>query len=174
VLLHRPLQLQVLTWLLWVLCPGTDTTLLALAGKGHSRGKAFGFMSCERTVGASEGVNVLQERRRWVPDASGHGGVWRYSYCITNVEYTEFERLGITDTAQEGSKVGGGPGGGCRAVQLSAAVVAGAGLCSSVTVREGAAAAFAPAGGLVHVQQVHVAGQQVHVTGQQVKPALRC
>jgi hypothetical protein len=24
---------------------------------------------------------------------------------VTNVEYTEFERLGITDTAQEGSKV---------------------------------------------------------------------
>jgi hypothetical protein len=87
---------------------GTDTTLLALAGAGHSRGKAFGFMSCERTVGASEGMNVLQEQQEWVPGVSGSAdGTWRHTYCVTNVEYTEFERLGITDTAQEGSKVCG-------------------------------------------------------------------
>lgn len=50
---------------------GTDTTLLALAGAGAPTNKAFGFVSCERTVGASEGVNVLQHRRQWVADALG-------------------------------------------------------------------------------------------------------
>jgi UDP-N-acetylglucosamine pyrophosphorylase len=42
---------------------GTDTTLLALAGVGASRQASFGFMSCDRHVGAAEGVNVLQERK---------------------------------------------------------------------------------------------------------------
>ena len=27
------------------------------------------------------------------------GGAWRHDYAITNVEYTEFERLGIADVA---------------------------------------------------------------------------
>lgn len=39
---------------------GVDTTLLALAGTGFSGRRAFGFMSCERVVGAAEGMNVLQ------------------------------------------------------------------------------------------------------------------
>ncbi|PNH08896.1 hypothetical protein TSOC_004536 [Tetrabaena socialis] len=95
---------------------GTDTTLLALAGAGFSRGgaggDAFGFMSCERAVGAAEGMNVLQERRRWVegPAPAGGGGGepgpegaaagrWVYEYGVTNVEYTEFERLGLSDEA---------------------------------------------------------------------------
>ena len=47
---------------------GVDTTLLALAGTGYVGRRAFGFMSCERVVGAAEGMNVLQERRVWVPD----------------------------------------------------------------------------------------------------------
>lgn len=34
----------------------------------------------------------------WVEDPSlPEGGSWQYDYAITNVEYTEFERLGITD-----------------------------------------------------------------------------
>ncbi|GFR51311.1 hypothetical protein Agub_g13676 [Astrephomene gubernaculifera] len=124
---------------------GTDTTLLALAGAGFARrgggAGAFGFMSCERAVGAAEGMNVLQERRRWVPhgaegaaaatatatarnnnsnnNSSGgsaggsssnsssssneSGGRWVYEYGITNVEYTEFERLGLSDEAVPGS-----------------------------------------------------------------------
>ncbi|GIL74006.1 hypothetical protein Vretimale_5061 [Volvox reticuliferus] len=85
---------------------GMDTTLLALAGAGFARrsggAAAFGFMSCERAVGAAEGMNVLQERRRWVPEdgssASGSGR-WVYEYGVTNVEYTEFERLGLNDEA---------------------------------------------------------------------------
>jgi hypothetical protein len=42
---------------------GCDTTLLALAGTGFSARRAFGFMSCERVVGAAEGMNVLQVSR---------------------------------------------------------------------------------------------------------------
>ena len=52
---------------------GTDTTLLALAGKGYSGGQAFGFMSCERCVGASEGMNVLTEKPVWVEEEGGSG-----------------------------------------------------------------------------------------------------
>jgi len=48
---------------------GTDTTLLALSGTGYMGGKLFGFASCERAVGAAEGMNVLAERR--VPVSEG-------------------------------------------------------------------------------------------------------
>ena len=40
-------------------------------------------------LGAAEGVNVLVERHR------GADNTW--SYGISNVEYTELERLGISD-----------------------------------------------------------------------------
>eukprot|EP00192_Tetraselmis_astigmatica_P009689 CAMPEP_0117698622 /NCGR_PEP_ID=MMETSP0804-20121206/29852_1 /TAXON_ID=1074897 /ORGANISM="Tetraselmis astigmatica, Strain CCMP880" /LENGTH=885 /DNA_ID=CAMNT_0005512935 /DNA_START=195 /DNA_END=2852 /DNA_ORIENTATION=+ len=75
---------------------GTDKTLLALSGIGRSRQHAFGFASCERAVGAAEGMNVLVEET-----VAPHGGerVSERRYGITNVEYTEFERLGITDEA---------------------------------------------------------------------------
>nr|AAY31019.1 low photochemical bleaching 1 protein [Chlamydomonas reinhardtii] len=81
---------------------GMDTTLLALAGAGFSRrnggASAFGFMSCERAVGAAEGMNVVQERKRW-------GGRYVFEYGVTNVEYTEFEKLGLNDEAvSAGSK----------------------------------------------------------------------
>lgn len=79
---------------------GMDTTLLALAGVGWTGRKDFGFMSCERVVGAAEGMNVLQERKVW--DASR--GAHTYEYGVTNVEYTEFERLGVSDVAAEGSE----------------------------------------------------------------------
>jgi UTP---glucose-1-phosphate uridylyltransferase len=94
----------------------TDCTLLALAGTGHAAGRAFGFASCDRCVGAAEGMNVL--RRQRVPVATGEdassagngagangaGQRWEYEYGVTNVEYTEFQRLGIKDQAvQEGS-----------------------------------------------------------------------
>lgn len=52
---------------------GTDTTLLALAGRGQQQRGAFGFMSCDRAVGAAEGCNALQERRMWA--GVGAGGV---------------------------------------------------------------------------------------------------
>lgn len=46
---------------------GTDTTLLGLAGAGYADGRSFGFAACERAVGASEGINLVQERRTRVP-----------------------------------------------------------------------------------------------------------
>lgn len=67
---------------------GVDTTLLALAGHGYFRGKAFGFMSCERRVGSAEGVNVVATHR--TEDG-------RVKTGISNIEYTEFSRLGIMD-----------------------------------------------------------------------------
>ena len=80
---------------------GTDTTLLALAGAGYADGRCFGFASCERRAGAAEGVNALVERRLVRPDGRGH----EYAYNHTNVEYTEFGRLGVADECAEG---GGG------------------------------------------------------------------
>lgn len=50
---------------------GTDATLLALSGRGYMGGKLFGFASCERAVGAAEGMNVLAERRVPVSKAQG-------------------------------------------------------------------------------------------------------
>lgn len=80
----------------------TDCTLLALAGTGHPSRRAFGFASCNRAVGASEGMNVLQRRRR-AQSAAGSGQARvQYEYGVTNVEYTEFTRLGIEDKAAEG------------------------------------------------------------------------
>eukprot|EP00798_Chlamydomonas_sp_ICE-L_P025555 gene25555-11203_t len=75
---------------------GSDSTLLALAGCGDTRGASFGFMSCDRHVGAAEGMNVLQESKRWTAEG------WKYDYGVSNIEYTEFERLGITDQAVDG------------------------------------------------------------------------
>ena len=91
----------------------TDCTLLALAGTGHSDGRTFGFASCDRVIGAAEGMNVLREQ--FVPAASGgenssaaanSGGAadGSWEYVVSNVEYTEFQRLGIQDQAvEEGS-----------------------------------------------------------------------
>ena len=137
---------------------GMDSTLLALAGTGHAGGRTFGFASCDRVVGAAEGMNVLlQQRVPLLEDAaasaasssssssgtnghangtnghangssnghangsssnghvngssssSGSAGStaavperYRYEYRVTNVEYTEFERLGVEDAPREG------------------------------------------------------------------------
>ncbi|XXG85906.1 hypothetical protein AAC387_Pa11g0905 [Persea americana] len=67
----------------------TDLTLLALAGIGLHHGKKIGFASCERKIGATEGINVLIERKKL-------DGQWAYG--VTCIEYTEFENFFITDT----------------------------------------------------------------------------
>ncbi|KAF5837813.1 nucleotide-diphospho-sugar transferase [Dunaliella salina] len=54
---------------------GTDTTLLALAGRGQQQRSSFGFMSCDRAVGAAEGCNALQERKRWEGQCTLMGGL---------------------------------------------------------------------------------------------------
>lgn len=67
---------------------GIDHGLLAFSGLGSNNSKAFGFMSCERRLNAPEGVDIITESK------SGEG----YDYCMTNIEYTEFEQRGITET----------------------------------------------------------------------------
>lgn len=72
---------------------GVDSGLLVLSGIGCHRDKAFGFASCNRLLNSAEGMNVLCEKRT----SAG------YDYCITNIEYTEFERRGVTDSPVEPS-----------------------------------------------------------------------
>lgn len=81
---------------------GTDTTLFGLSGIGHKEDRAMGFASCTRVVGASEGMNVLSHRCLEFPaeeDGSNGSRTSLHEYGITNIEYTEFERLGISDVA---------------------------------------------------------------------------
>ncbi|XP_017984691.1 PREDICTED: UTP--glucose-1-phosphate uridylyltransferase 3, chloroplastic [Theobroma cacao] len=65
----------------------TDVTLLALAGIGLHHGKKLGFASCKRNSGATEGVNVLIEKKNL-------DGKWAYG--LSCIEYTEFDKFGIT------------------------------------------------------------------------------
>ncbi len=70
---------------------GTDYGLLAFSGIGCKEDKIFGFASCERQVKASEGVNVLIERK--TDDGS--------DYVLSNIEYCDFSRYGIVDEPKE-------------------------------------------------------------------------
>lgn len=64
---------------------GTDKGLLALIGIGCHQHKTFGFLSCERFLNSDEGTNVLIETQ--VEQG--------YDYCLTNIEYPEFNKRGI-------------------------------------------------------------------------------
>ncbi|XP_073224587.1 UTP--glucose-1-phosphate uridylyltransferase 3, chloroplastic isoform X2 [Cicer arietinum] len=77
----------------------TDLTLLALAGIGLRQGKKLGFASCERISGATEGINVLMEKE-------SSDGNWEYG--ISCIEYTEFDKFGITDGSLVPKSVSGG------------------------------------------------------------------
>lgn len=66
----------------------TDVTLLALAGIGLHHGKKLGFASCQRNAGATEGINVLVEKKNL-------DGKWAYG--LSCIEYTEFDKFGITN-----------------------------------------------------------------------------
>ncbi|KAK2982498.1 hypothetical protein RJ640_026341 [Escallonia rubra] len=70
----------------------TDLTLLALAGIGLRQGKPvlqkLGFASCKRNSGATEGINVLVEKKNL-------DGKWAYG--LSCIEYTEFDKYGIAD-----------------------------------------------------------------------------
>ncbi|KAH7656760.1 UTP--glucose-1-phosphate uridylyltransferase protein [Dioscorea alata] len=80
----------------------TDLTLLALAGIGLHNKKKLGFASCQRSFGATEGINVLLERQN-------SDGDWEYG--LTCIEYTEFEKFGIRDAPISlGSLQAGFPG----------------------------------------------------------------
>lgn len=53
----------------------------------HAQQK-LGFASCERKLGATEGINVLIEKKNL-------DGMW--SYGLSCIEYTEFDKYGIAD-----------------------------------------------------------------------------
>ncbi|MFS7958244.1 putative UTP--glucose-1-phosphate uridylyltransferase [Helianthus anomalus] len=72
----------------------TDVTLLAMAGIGLHEGKKLGFASCKRNSGATEGINVLVEKGK--PD-----GTWTYG--VSCIEYTEFDKFGIADGSSSDS-----------------------------------------------------------------------
>lgn len=67
---------------------GTDQSILALIGVGCHQKKTFGFVSCDRLLNSDEGTNVLIETKR-------EDG---FDYCLTNIEYTDFQRRGIDET----------------------------------------------------------------------------
>ncbi|MBA3815859.1 MAG: UTP--glucose-1-phosphate uridylyltransferase [Parachlamydiaceae bacterium] len=67
---------------------GIDNGLLALSGFGLHEKKKFGFASCPRLLNMPEGMDVLCEKEL-------HG---EFEYCVTNIEYTEFEQRGICDS----------------------------------------------------------------------------
>ncbi|PNY05051.1 UDP-sugar pyrophosphorylase-like protein [Trifolium pratense] len=66
---------------------------------GLMAGLKLGFASCERISGATEGINVLMEKKS--PD-----GNWEYG--VTCIEYTEFDKFGITDGSLVPKSVSGG------------------------------------------------------------------
>jgi hypothetical protein len=70
---------------------GIDYGLLAFTGIGLAEDKAFGFAACPRMVHNAEGTDVLVETK----DENG------YTYTLSNIEYTEFERRGIEDRPAE-------------------------------------------------------------------------
>ena len=70
---------------------GTDHGLVSFLGIGIKEKKVFGFASCDRLVHNSEGMDVLIEKKE-------NNG---YQYLITNVEYTDFEKIGIQDSPEK-------------------------------------------------------------------------
>lgn len=68
---------------------GTDLGMISLIGMGSHFKKSFGFASCPRLPKTAEGMDVLIE-------AKSEKG---FAYCLTNIEYTEFEAEGIADHA---------------------------------------------------------------------------
>ena len=74
---------------------GTDANLLALAGAGCLGNKAFGFASCGRAYGASEGINVLVEVREV--------GGWRWDGVdgIGVVEVRQTSGMGVTQVTRQ-------------------------------------------------------------------------
>jgi hypothetical protein len=68
-----------------------DHGLLAFTGLGCQLEKRFGFASCPRQVKASEGINVIVERK------AEEG----FAYAVTNIEYCDFTKYGIADEPKE-------------------------------------------------------------------------
>ena len=69
------------------LIAGVDHGIFALIGIGCAENKQLGFTSCQRPVQASEGINVLIEKKRGET----------YEYLLTNIEYCELDKFRIKD-----------------------------------------------------------------------------
>ncbi|KAE8694837.1 UDP-glucose pyrophosphorylase 3 isoform 4 [Hibiscus syriacus] len=61
--------------------------ILALAGIDLHYGKKLRFVSCKRIIGATEGINVLIEKKNLDE---------KWAYGLSCIEYTEFNKFGIT------------------------------------------------------------------------------
>lgn len=69
---------------------GLDYGLLAFTGYGWKRGMRFGFASCPTLPNAAEGINVLISRSEEN----------KLKVVLTNIEYCDFAKCGITDTSR--------------------------------------------------------------------------
>jgi UTP---glucose-1-phosphate uridylyltransferase len=65
------------------LSAGVDYGILAFLGIGFGENKDFGFASCPRSKGLSEGVNLVIENEK--------------GYCLTNIEYCDIEHFQIDE-----------------------------------------------------------------------------
>lgn len=74
---------------------GIDQGLLAFLGIGCHEDKSFGFASCPRVLDTPEGMNVFIEKK------NDQG----YEYCLTNIEYTDFEQKGIQDIPEHSNSI---------------------------------------------------------------------
>lgn len=68
----------------------TKLSLVELLLSIYTVHQKLGFASCARSSGATEGINVLIEKK----SSNGH---WEYG--ISCIEYTEFEKYGIIDSS---------------------------------------------------------------------------
>lgn len=73
---------------------GLDYALLALLGHGISHDMDFGFLSCDRLLGAKEGICVLVEEKN-----ENH-----FSYFLTNIEHCDLEKRGFEDLPDESNQ----------------------------------------------------------------------
>lgn len=55
----------------------------------------LGFASCKRNSGATEGINVLMEKKNL-------DGKWEYG--ISCIEYTEFDKFGISNKSPSSNR----------------------------------------------------------------------
>lgn len=73
---------------LLVLCADICNILNLFKKKIVTLLQKLGFASCERQLGATEGINVLIEKN----NLDG-----RWTYGLSCIEYTEFDKFGITN-----------------------------------------------------------------------------
>ena len=81
---------------------GIDDTLLIFSGIANAYNKSFGFVACDRLMGAAEGMLVLKQTLADMhaePSSSLADSL--YNYAITNVEYVSFKSKGIQETPKE-------------------------------------------------------------------------